>query len=301
MNTLTRRSFIAGAAAATQLRAATLGERLGVACHINMEETASRNVLRAAREAGFTNVQLQFSWVNATDEFLRALPRWLKEEGVVGDVVGAYMNCVSPNNVLMDCRRRDLIRAIEFAGFIGAHRIVAWTGGYGKGLMTSDPRNSTREAEDAICRNLEPYHPRIESARLKLALETYITLACPDAESLARLLKRLPKTTVGAVLDPPNLTPIARYQQRDKALKQMFGELGNRIALVHFKDFRLAPDGASYQLPGPMKGETNYRLFAEHVAKLPPDVPLIAEHLKPSEFAAARKELVPVLEAAERR
>lgn len=299
MTTLTRRSFLASTAA-VGLRAAAPSERLGVACHLSTDETASRNVLRVAREAGYTIAQLQFPWSKVGDEYLRALPRWLKEEGIVGDVVGAYVNCVSPSNVLMDCRRRDLIRAVEFAGFIGAHRIVAWTGGYGKGLMTPDPRNFTREAEDAICRFLEPYHVRIENARLKLALETYITLTCPDAPSLARLLKRLPKST-GAVLDPPNLTPISRYAQRDKALKDMFGELKNRIALVHFKDFRLAPDGASYQLPGPLKGETNYRLFAEQVAKLPPDTPLIAEHLKPAEFAAARKGLLPVLEAAERK
>jgi len=45
----------------------------------------------------------------------------------------------------------------------------------------------------------------------------------------------------------------------------------------------------------------NYRLFAEQVAKLPEETPLIAEHLKPPEFAAARKELLPLLEAAERR
>jgi len=299
MNTITRRSFLAGAAAVS-LRAATLAERLGVVCQVSADEAASRATLRAAREAGFTRVQLQFSWVKADDAFLRALPGWLKQEGLAAEVVGAYVNCVSPSNVLMDCRRQDLIRAIDFAGFMGAHRIVAWTGGYGKGLMTPDPRNWTREAEDAICRFLEPYHPRIENARLMLALETYITLACPDAPSLARLLKRLPKTT-GAVLDPPNMTPIARYAQRDKVLKDMFGELKNRIALVHFKDFRLDAGGQSYQLPGPLKGETNYRLFAELVAKLPPQTPLIAEHLNPSEFAAARSQLLPLLESAARR
>jgi hypothetical protein len=135
---------------------------------------------------------------------------------------------------------------------------------------------------------------------LKLALETYISLVCPDAPSLAA-----PAQAPAEVYrrGPRSAQPHAhaRYGQRDRALKQMFSELGNRIALVHFKDFRLAPDGASYQLPGPLKGEMNYRLFAEQVAKLPEETPLIAEHLKPPEFAAARKELLPLLEAAERR
>lgn len=302
MTRVTRRAFVAGAAgaAAANLRAATLAERLGIACQVSPDEAASRKTLRAAREAGFTRVQLQFSWSKVGEEFLRVLPGWLKEEGVVGDIIGAYVNCAAPANVLMDCRREDFARAIDFAGFIGAHRIVAWTGGYGKGLMTPDPRNFTREAEDAIRKFLDPFLGRIERARLTLALESYITLTCPDAPSLARVLKHMP-AWVGAVLDPPNLTPIARYQQRDKVLKEMFGTLKNRISVVHFKDFRLAPDGQSYQLPGPLKGETNYRLFSEQVSKLPPDTPLIAEHLKPSEFASARKELLPVLEAGERR
>ncbi|MEN6534901.1 MAG: TIM barrel protein [Bryobacteraceae bacterium] len=294
MNRLTRRSFLAGTAA-LQLRAGTVAGRLGIACPLSTNETAARDVLRIVREAGFTRVQMQFSWESAGDAFLRALPHWLTDEGISGEVVGAYVNCVSPANVLMGCRREDFIRAIDFAGYIGARRIVAWTGGYGKGLMTPDPRNFTREAEDAICRFLDPYHKRIEDARLQLALETYITLTCPDAISLARVLTRLPKKTVGAVVDPPNLTPIARYEQRDVVLKEMFEALSNRIALVHFKDFLLAPSGTSYQLPGPLKGATNYRLFAELVAKLPADTPLIAEHLKPSEFASARKELLTVL------
>ena len=98
MNTLTRRSFLASTAAVC-LRAAAPSERLGIACHLSTDETASRNVLRVAREAGYTIAQLQFPWSKVGDEYLRALPRWLKDEGIVGDVVGAYVNCVSPSNV----------------------------------------------------------------------------------------------------------------------------------------------------------------------------------------------------------
>lgn len=297
MRDLTRRSFLGSAAAAAVFSAAWDPARLGIACHFGTTEASVRKVLAVAREAGFTRAQVQISWAKVSEDFIRSLPAWLASEGIQAEVLGAYVNCCAPENVLMDCRSQDFARAIEVAGTLGSRRLVAWTGGYGAGLMKPDPRNFTREAEDNICRFLDQYTKKIEQAGLRLALETYITLACPDAPSLARLLKRLPKC-VGAVLDPPNLTPVARYPQRDEALREMLRLLKGRVAVVHLKDFRLAADGQSYQLPGPLKGEMNYPLFARGILSLADDTPIIAEHLAPSEFAAARRELLPVFEAA---
>ena len=97
---------------------------------------------------------------------------------------------------------------------------------------------------------------------------------------------------VGAVLDPPNLTPVARYNLRDAALDEMMQSLAGRIAVVHLKDFRLSGDG--YALPGPLKGEMNYPRFVEHIRKLPADVPIIAEHIQPEEFRETREKLLPL-------
>jgi len=146
-------------------------------------------------------------------------------------------------------------------------------------------------------RFLEPFLPKLEQANLTLALETYITLVCPDAPSLRRLLDRLPKC-IGAVLDPPNLTPVSQYRERDQALHEMARLLRNRVAVVHLKDFRLASDGATYQLPGPLDGEMNYPLYAKEILALPGAPPIIAEHLSPAQFSDARKRLAQVFQRA---
>lgn len=289
-----RRSFLGCCAAGFALRADDLVGRLGIMCRLETEETAARTVLAAARQAGFHQTQIFFPWNRAAAGFLRALPGWIASEDLRADVLSAYVNCAAPEIVLMDTRARDFDRAIDLAPEIGAARLIAWTGGYGQGLMTSDPRNFTPEASDAIRRFLEPRLKRLESNRLALALETYITLACPDAPSLRRLLYRLPPF-VTAVLDPPNLTPVERYHDRDSVLREMVRLLEGRIGVVHLKDFRLAKGGRSYELPGPLGGEMNYPLFLEHVRRLPPDIPLVAEHLEPVEFAAARGKLLPLL------
>lgn len=115
--------------------------------------------------------------------------------------------------------------------------------------------------------------------------------SCPDARSLRRVLNRLPKFA-GAVLDAPNLTPVPRYAGRDGVLGEMFHSLHGRVTVVHMKDFRLAPGGNSYQLPGPMLGEMNYSLFAEKILRLPANTPLIAKHVSPPEFANTHRNLV---------
>jgi sugar phosphate isomerase/epimerase len=273
--------------------------RLGVFCHLGTDETTARRTLAAARAAGFRYAQIQFPWPRVDESFLKALPGWLKKEGVRAEVLGAYVNCCQPELVMMECRRQDFERAIDLAPQLGSSRLVAWTGSHSTDLMKADALNYTPEASNAIVRFLEPYTKRLEQAKLMVALETYVTLACPDAPSLTALLKRLP-ACVGAVIDPPNLTIVPRYQERETVLGEIFELLGDRAALVHLKDFRLAADGRSYELPGPMDGELNYPLFVEKILTLPDSVPLVAEHIKPEQFADTRRRLLPLFEKAAR-
>lgn len=156
--------------------------------------------------------------------------------------------------------------------------------------MTSDARNSKADAADAVVRFLDKRLKRIADRGLVVALENYVTLVCPDARSLRGLLDRLPPF-ITAVLDPPNLTPLDRYRTRDAELRAMFEILDGRIGIVHMKDFRLLSGANSYQLPGPLKGVMNYDLFVELVRRLPSDIPVIAEHVGPGEFASTRREL----------
>jgi sugar phosphate isomerase/epimerase len=288
---MNRRAFLGCAASAASRT--KWAERLGVMCQYGASERNLREALAAARRAGFRRIQVFFPWDKVETAFLKALPGWLRAEELACPVLSAYVNCVSPQVPLMNTRAEDLPRAIDYAGQLGATHLVAWTGSYSAGLTTADPRNHAPAAADAIERYLAPHLRRLEQARVILALETYMTLVCPDAPALRRLLDRLP-TAVGAVLDPPNLTPLARYAGRDAALREMFETLAGRIAVVHLKDFKLAKDGKSYDLPGPLAGAMNYPLFVERIRALPETVPVIAEHLGPPEFAAARRKLLPL-------
>ncbi len=295
MSDFTRRSFWSLPLAAS-LRAAPKDHtaRLAIMCQLGADEANARRVLDAAREAGFRRAMINFAWDRVSPAFLKGLPNWVSAAGLSCEALGAYVNCVSPETILMSTRATDFERAIGFAAELRCPRLVAWTGSHLADLMKPDPRNPTRESEDALVRFTERHVPALERAGLKLALETYVTLTCPDAPSLKRILDCLP-ATVGAVIDPPNLTPIARYPQRDTALREMMRLLGPRIEVVHLKDFRLKPDGINYDLPGPLGGEMNYPLYLEELAKLPGSLPWIIEHVGHSEFRATRDKLLPLI------
>ena len=286
---ISRRSLLAGLVPCT-LNGHSGLDRLGVMCQLPADEVPARKVLQAARAANFPRVQITFAWDRTGPEFLKGLPRWTRAENLQVDALGAYVNCAVPQNVIMSTRAADFDRALGYASEVGATRLVAWTGGYGAGLMTSDARNYEPAAADAILRFLDEHIRRIETLGLVVALENYITLVCPDAISLRRLLDRLPPF-ITAVLDPPNLTPIDRYRARDGELRAMFQILDGRIGIVHMKDFRLATNGTSYDLPGPLKGVMNYELFVDLMRRLPSDVPAIVEHIGQDQFAAIRREL----------
>lgn len=286
---ISRREFLALPAAL----AAAGPERLAVMCQLGSKAETARKVIAAAREAGFRRVMVNFDWTAAEPALVEGLPGWLREAGLACDALGAYVNCVEPAAVLMGTRAQDFARAIAYAGELRCTRLVAWTGSHTPDLMKPDARNWARASEDAIVRFLDPHLGELQRARVRAALETYVTLACPDAPSLARLLRRLPRS-IGAVMDPPNLTPVARYDQRDQVMREMFEELRGRIAVVHLKDFRLRDREAGYELPGPLAGEMNYKLYAELIRTLPRETPIVAEHIGPEEFREVREKLLPL-------
>ena len=289
---LTRRSWLGVTGTALLARGDT-ADRLGLNCLVKTEEGEARRTLQATRSAGFKRIQLYFDWVTASRVFLRGLPSWVRAADLNVAALGAYVNCVAPEFLIMGTRARDLDQAIDMAREFSATRLVAWTGGYGPQLFTSDSRNWQPGAADALLRTLAPRYKRLEDQRLTLALESYITLTCPDAPSLRRLLDRTP-SCINAVFDPPNLTPIALYSARDQVLREMLATLKDRVGIVHWKDFRLARSGRSYDLPGPMGGVMNVPLFLECVKKLPADIPVFAEHIQPADYAAYRAKLTPV-------
>ena len=293
----TRRTLLKASGGLLARRKQGTPDRLGLNCLLDPNETSARRTLNAARQAGFRRIQVYFDWVHVGEAYLRGLPAWVKEEGLQVEVLGAYVNCVAPNILIMGTRAQDLDRAIALAPKLGAKRLTAWTGGYGPQLFTADDRNFTPAASEAILRTLEPRYKRLESHRLRLALESYITLACPDAPSLRRLLDRTP-SFINAVFDPPNLTPIALYGKRDEVLREMLTTLKDRVGVVHWKDFRLAKDGKSYDLPGPLGGVMNYSLFLDCVKQLPSDTPIMAEHISPGQYSEFHSKLEPIFTRA---
>ncbi len=290
---VTRRALLQAGGSAFLFQEQKPADRLGINCHLEPNETDARSVLYTAREAGFHNLQIYFDWTKVTDSYLRSLPAWVSSEDLQVEVLGAYVNCVAPEILIMGTRAQDLDRAIDLAPALGAKRMTAWTGGYGPALFTSDERNFTPSASDAIIRTLEPRFKRLEQQKLRLALESYITLACPDAPSLRRLLDRMPPF-INAVFDPPNLTPIASYARRDDVLREMLTTLKDRVGVVHWKDFRLAKNGKSYDLPGPLGGVMNYSLFLNCVKQLPADTPVMAEHIATAQFKEFHARLEPI-------
>ena len=63
---------------------------------------------------------------------------------------------------------------------------------------------------------------------------------------------------------------------------------------MHWKDFRLAKDGRSYELPGLLRGVMNSSLFLRCVKQLAADTPVMAEHISPDQYPTFHAKLEPI-------
>ena len=114
-----------------------------------------------------------------------------------------------------------------------------------------------------------------------MALEPYFPHVVGTLELAKKVFAPFSAERVGLLLDPPNFISPDLYPQRTTSTSVAFRDLGDRIQMVHLKDMKLNPTGASVDLPGPGGGEMNYPLLVSDLRKLNRPLNCIIEHIPP--------------------
>ena len=104
----------------------------------------------------------------------------------------------------------------------------------------------------------------------------------PDSpESYLKLIEAIDRPRFAVHLDPVNIiNSPARYFSTGDLIRQCFDMLGSQIKSCHAKDIILSSDLTVHlDETRPGLGGLDYVSFLTELDKLPPDVPLMLEHL----------------------
>jgi len=165
-------------------------------------------------------------------------------------VLGCYINLSHPDPAakapLLAYFKEHLRCARDFAPAGGA--IVATETGSLNPDWSPHPDNHSEAAYQALLPVVANLVEEAQRHGATFGIEGVTSHVLHSPQKIRRLLSDIKSSNLQVVFDPVNLLDGSNYQDQDRIMQESFDLFGDRIAIIHAKDFTLNPDA-----PGTLK------------------------------------------------
>ena len=270
---------------------------IGIRLHDTLPGTLDQR-LSFAKAQGFSCAHLALS--KALDNFsMNDAPKLLDEElaervkadfaaqGMECAVLGCYLSLADPDPEER-AKTQAIYRAhLRFSRLMGA-RVVGTETPAAKNARFDALQQDSEEAFQLFLEGVRPVARWAEEEDAILAIEPVWRHIVSTPERAERLLAELNNDHVQIILDSVNLLSPENAPQAEAVIDEAIRRLGDRVRVLHMKDYTIAPDGTVLSGAcgtGVMKYE---KLIAFAKAN---DLPMTLEDTRPDNAEAARKYL----------
>jgi sugar phosphate isomerase/epimerase len=194
--------------------------------------------------------------------------------GVQIAVLGCYINPIHPDPVV----RRSLI------GFFKEHlrhardfgnSLVALETGSLNADYSPHPDNQSEEAFQVMLGTFEELVAEAEKFGVVVGVEGVTSHTVSTPARMRRLLDAIPSNNLQVVFDPVNFFSIENHREQERVVRESFEQFGDRIAIVHAKDFIAERNALRTVRAG--KGACNYRPVIAWLEANKPSVSILLE------------------------
>lgn len=195
--------------------------------------------------------------------------------------VGAWSNPISPDPAQADKAIALCQERLALADRIGARCCVNIAGARGKKWDGPDPANISPDTFDLIVQTTRKIIDAVKPTRTFYTLETMPWIFPDSPDSYLDLFKAIDRKAFAVHFDPVNLVNSPRrYFETHKLIREFVSKLGPHIRSCHAKDIILRETLTTHlDECRPGTGGLDYATFLQQLATLPPDTPLMVEHL----------------------
>ena len=273
--------------------------QIGIRLHDAAGETLEQKV-QNAKAQGFRCVHLALSkalpgfTMDRAPELLTAdLARELKDLFQRYDmpiaVLGCYLNLATPDEE--EYRRNLEIYAahLRFAPLVGAGAVGTETGNTNV-RYEPDAQSQTEDALALFLTRVAPVIACAEKEGATLAIEPVCRHIVSTPERAARVLDAYPTDKLRIILDLVNLLNMANYAQADQVLGACVAHFGDKIHMLHMKDYRPRPGETDVESLACGQGVMDYTALLAF-ARSRPGLPMTLEETRPDTAEAARRYL----------
>jgi len=267
---------------------------------IRLHDTAGadlRGRLANARAQGFTCAHLAmqkllpgFKMNDApellTEELAAEVRAALEDTGMSCALLGCYLNLATPDEAAY-AHTLEIYRAhIRFAAMIGARATGTETGAPNTGYKT-EPACFTDESLQLFIDRVAPVVRYAEEQGQAFAIEPVCRHIVNTPARAEKVLKAFESPNLHIILDPVNLLNMANCADRDAIIADAITRLGDRVILLHMKDFVPVPGAADVDSVGCGQGGMDYTALIRY-AIAHPEIPMTLENTRPDNAEQCR-------------
>lgn len=157
-----------------------------------------------------------------------------RQAGIQIAVLGCYVNIVASDPKKRAQALADFSTQLRLARDFGASLVGTETGSVGDGYT---PDNFTEEAFQEVVTSVTAMVQEAERFGVTVGIEAGLNHPLYTAALARRLLDAIPSNNLQIILDCANLMSPSNYLLQEDIIAEALELLGNRIAIIHLKDF----------------------------------------------------------------
>lgn len=259
---------------------------LGVRAH-DFGKAPVAELAKRITAKGFTSVQLPLSKaIDGIDTSLGRLNPGMAgyirdvftEHNLKIAVLGCYINPVHPDPAI---RRKELERFKEhlrYARDFGCSIVGTETGSVNPS-EPSPPGNHSEETFQTLLESVATLVAEAEKFGVLVGMEGVVKEPLSSPEKIKRMIDTIQSNNLQIIFDPSNLISEANYQNQDEIYQKSFELFGDRIVIIHAKDFVI--ENGKKQLVQVGKGLLNYELLLKLIKTRKPYINVLLEGASP--------------------
>lgn len=195
-------------------------------------------------------------------------------------VLGCYLNLANPNPEKLAKITKRYLAHLRFASLLGCGVVGTETGAPNE-TYTAVPECHGEEALQTFIQNLRPVVQYAEKTGVILAIEPVWKHIVYNPARARRVLEEIASPNLQVILDPVNLLDISNYAQQKEIVEEAIDVLGEDIAMVHIKDFKV--ENGKLVSVGAGLGEMDYTAIMKFIREKKPFMHVTLENTTPED------------------
>ncbi len=196
-------------------------------------------------------------------------------------VLGCYINPTNPIEAKRQEAVATFIEHLKYARMIGADMVGTETGRYDPGLKIV-PYTYTEGAYRLLLKSMREIVDAAEKLGVIVGVEGVATHTLYSPEMMQRFLRDINSPNVEVILDAVNLLDMNNYTEQEKIIDRAFEYYGDKISVLHIKDFKIENNELKYEQVG--EGLFNYEHLFRHVKAKKPHITMLIENSNESRY-----------------